>query len=579
MLIPDNINNFKSLGERIIFLKFKESKHLKEMYVLHSVFTNHHIKNQSGELDFLIIIPNHGIFALEIKHGRVRRQEGRWIYTNKDNEDTIKYESPFSQVNSTMNSIRNLIMEKFEKYKNKKDIFKKILFGTGILFTSMEEPIDFGQESHPWQIFYKKDLSLDIYLYLEKLSRGWHNVSKNKNWYNENNSRPDKKICEEIIHFIRGDFEIDYKPINQINDSESLIEQYTNEQFKLLDFVNYNERCIIQGPAGTGKTLMAIELARRNILNSKKVAIFSFNTLIGKKIHSTLSGYFSQDNYKDKFYAGSLHSFLLSNTNLTIPSDDTQVSNFFNETLPFEYLIKNEALSDNEKFDFLIVDESQDLLNPIYSEIFNLLLIKTLKKGRWVFFGDFNNQSIYNDNVLKYLEEFKNNYNITLFPPLLINCRNTINIVKQNSYMSGVPLPEANTNIFGDPINVSFIEESSLTVKLEKVIDELNNSGIPLNKVVLLSPRKSIKEILIKSEKINRFLLNKEINFQTIQAFKGMESAVIILFGFQDITSEDSQRLLYIGISRAKLRLYLILNKKLESDYSKLIISNVGKTE
>ena len=57
MLIPDKISDFNSMGERVLYLKFKNDRSVINMYVLHCVFTGHHIKNISGELDILVIAP------------------------------------------------------------------------------------------------------------------------------------------------------------------------------------------------------------------------------------------------------------------------------------------------------------------------------------------------------------------------------------------------------------------------------------------------------------------------------------------------------------------------------------------
>ena len=68
MLIPDNIDNFDSIGEKLLYLKFKNDGSTKNFYILHSLFTNYHLKNISGELDFLVLAPGLGVFAIEVKH-------------------------------------------------------------------------------------------------------------------------------------------------------------------------------------------------------------------------------------------------------------------------------------------------------------------------------------------------------------------------------------------------------------------------------------------------------------------------------------------------------------------------------
>ena len=64
MLIPDHKSDFESDGERILYTKFRLDGSTKSMFVLHSVFTSHHIKNMSGELDFLVLAPNEGFFII-----------------------------------------------------------------------------------------------------------------------------------------------------------------------------------------------------------------------------------------------------------------------------------------------------------------------------------------------------------------------------------------------------------------------------------------------------------------------------------------------------------------------------------
>ncbi|HHV00457.1 MAG TPA: hypothetical protein GXX76_11475 [Bacteroidales bacterium] len=40
-----------------------------------------------GEIDFLVLAPKLGVFALEVKGGRVRREDGVWYFTNRYRED------------------------------------------------------------------------------------------------------------------------------------------------------------------------------------------------------------------------------------------------------------------------------------------------------------------------------------------------------------------------------------------------------------------------------------------------------------------------------------------------------------
>ncbi|MEP6595805.1 MAG: NERD domain-containing protein [Ginsengibacter sp.] len=575
MLIPDNIDKFNSEGERIIYLKFKNDNSIKGVYILHSLFTNYHLKNLSGELDFLVLAPGHGIFAIEVKHGRVWRTGGTWHFEKKGGEVTKKNTSPFAQVNGTMNSIRKLLLEKIRKSKNDFNRFSKILFGTGIAFTSMNEFVDFGTEAYPWQLLTRSSISLPIGYYIDSLSKGWHNEYSHKYFYDVNLSRPTDEDCKEIIKILRGDFDINYSEINKLNDNEQLIEEYTKEQFSLLDFANYNMRSLIVGDAGTGKTIMALELTRRNILLGKKVALFCFNSKLGIKLSESIIKLIEDKTCE--FYAGTLHSFLFQGSKLKPSLNGNEANSFYSEILPYDFLIRNDSISEDEKFDLLIIDEAQDLITPNYIEVFDSMLKGGIKSGNWVFLGDFSNQAIYlNDSSLA-MDQLNTRTNFTKFPPLKINCRNTQKIALQNTLLTGIPKAEfTSRTIEGEEIVNKFPSNNNQIESIEEIIENLLKRTIPLHKITLLSPKRFENSLINNSNKVNKWL-SEGLTFNTIHSFKGLENTFIILFDFDEISSIESQRLLYVGISRAKQKLYLVLNINLQEEYQKLIAKNIYK--
>ena len=73
------------------------------------------------------------------------------------------------------------------------DRFERILWGSGVAFTSMKEHIDFGPEGHSWQVLTKHGLALPIGSYISTLSKGAHREHSTKYWYDVNRARPTKK--------------------------------------------------------------------------------------------------------------------------------------------------------------------------------------------------------------------------------------------------------------------------------------------------------------------------------------------------------------------------------------------------
>ncbi len=573
MLVPDNIQEFDSNGERFMYHRFKTDHHSGEFIVLHSVFTNRHISSVSGELDFLVLAPGLGFFAIEVKHGRVERRDGTWIFTNRNGKATHKTKGPFRQVEDTKHSIRNYILDAVSSNKKLWDRLSKILFATGVAFTSMkDESLNIGPEGFPWQIFTEEDFRLPISKYIQRLSEGWHKEYCKQNWYDADISRPTMKDCEEVLKVIRGDFKINYSELNRISDNQKQIEEFTKEQFKVLDFTDFNDRCLIEGQAGTGKTIIALELARRRIKNVKKVGLFCFNQMLGEKLNKSLTNVFK---YDYEFYSGTLHKYLLNqvSTEDALNFDDE----FYSEKLPLEYLIQNESISEEDKFDEIIIDESQDLITENYLQVFDWMLKGGIKNGRWTMFGDFTNQAIYINNPLAAKRLLSEYAFFSNFPPLKLNCRNTKRISKHNTLVSGVELPEFSTfTITGNSIDVQCPISNKQQDLVEKHIKNLIESGLKPQMISLLSPKKFENTYLAESEFILQ-LQQKGLIISTIHSYKGMENANVILYDFQEISSERALHLFYVGISRAAQELFIVLNKELKTAYQNLINANLPK--
>ena len=92
IMIPSVISpEVKSNAERRIFEWFKAAPGTDNWIVLHSLGIATHNRVIYGETDFLVLAPNLGIFALEVKGGRVRRERGVWYFTNRYNQTNSDY--------------------------------------------------------------------------------------------------------------------------------------------------------------------------------------------------------------------------------------------------------------------------------------------------------------------------------------------------------------------------------------------------------------------------------------------------------------------------------------------------------
>ena len=242
-----------------------------------------------------------------------------------------------------------------------------------------------------------------------------------------------------------------------------------------------------------------------------------------------------------------------------------------------KFLIKNENISNEDKLDVLILDEAQDLITPYYLEVFDSILKGGIRNGNWIMFGDFSNQAIYLNNPDQIFELLNSQGNYTKFPPLKINCRNTKKIASHNTLITGSTIPEFSTrNPEGNNVISKYSTKSSHVKVIEDIILDIVKRKIPLEKVTLLSPKRIENSVIGDNLPILE-LIKKGVQTSTIQGYKGLENTIIILFDFDEITSNEMQRLLYVGISRARQELYLVLDKSHEESVNNLIQKNYTK--
>ena len=136
IMIPSVISpDVKSNAEKHIFKWFQKAPGTEDWIILHSLGVSNHKKVIHGEVDFFALIPEMGIFALEVKGGRVRRQNGIWSFTDKYGHTDTKERGPFDQAWEGIYSLKESISKMLDtEHRGLKDI----IFGIGVMFPDVE---------------------------------------------------------------------------------------------------------------------------------------------------------------------------------------------------------------------------------------------------------------------------------------------------------------------------------------------------------------------------------------------------------------------------------------------------------
>lgn len=571
-MIPSIISpDTKSTAERRVFRWFQEAPGTENWIVLHSLGLAEHIKLPYGEIDFLVIAPSLGMFALEVKGGRVKRENGIWYFTDKKGNTNSKERGPFDQARDGIHSLMKAVGEKADvAHYHVANTF----YWSGVMFPDIDYDT-VGVDEEPWQVFDCKDDG-DVKSYIIRLAQGARqHVTELYEHFNEK-KLPSVQDVKYLANLLRGDFDKAVAISAKIKYAEQELVELTQRQYRCVDQIEENRRAIVYGPAGTGKTLLAIRQVEKLIAEDKAVALICYNASIG----NWFQAYFESkpEEQRPKF-VGTFHKLLYdivskAGNRINIPADDYEKNLFYTETLPL--MAADALLSNPMEFDEIVVDEAQDLIEEKYIDIFDLLIKKGFDLGRWKFFGDFSRQAIYNDrmNGQEMLELLEDR---TAFVrcKLTENCRNTKQICQEMQTVTGFEAPDDLwSKVDGPPVeHKTYSSEEEAVEKLEELLLLLDEKHISSEQITILSPRRKVNSIVSKVEKckIKDFSYSniQNVTFSTIQSFKGLENVVIILV---DVDTYDAEKLMYVALSRARSGLFILESKDAHTEYQGLMV-------
>jgi hypothetical protein len=261
-----------SSAEKKIFTALENDPLTKQWIVFHSFGIEKHPTLPYGEIDFLVLAPQLGIFALEIKGGRVRREQGMWIYTDKFNVEHSKSRGPFEQAKDGIYGL----MQHVSSMQNQRT-WNNYNFGFGVVFPDIVYDIA-GMDADQKQVFDRRNKNA-IGKYIIDLADYHYNKYDQLNM---RKIRPNIEDIKDFAYVIRRDFDITVTMHRKIELEEERIIELTEQQQMCIDGLSDNPRCLIHGLAGTGKTLLAIKNAKESSFEGKRVALFCYNLLLGE---------------------------------------------------------------------------------------------------------------------------------------------------------------------------------------------------------------------------------------------------------------------------------------------------------
>ncbi|MCP5418010.1 MAG: NERD domain-containing protein [Chromatiaceae bacterium] len=526
-MIPDAPYRTKSRAELRLFDKLRNATlddNGAAWTAFHSLNLTRHQRKRFGEIDFLLCGPR-GLFVLEVKGGRVACTQGVWRFTDRFDEESSSLESPFRQAESALHGLLTRLREQLPA-----PLIDQFSVGFGVVFPDCLWPLP-GAEWDPHTLADARGYQRFDH-WLQQLIRYWRKKDGG-------NRAASADALQTLQQFLRPEFETATPLYIQALQAEEEIARLTADQIRLVDVLSANRRVLCSGGAGTGKTFLAMELARRWTSQGKRVLL---------ACHSPwLCAYLSS-------------RFAIPG--LVVAQVGTVAG-----------ALRRAGIS---VCDCLIVDEGQDLFDLNSLGQLDAVLKDGLADGRWCLLHDVNNQS----GILNHPDPEALAYLHSLNParvPLTTNCRNTRVILDKIQTTLGVDMGTRGAGV-GPSVReqtAASMEQAGRLLAAE-INSIINEGGISPGQVTLLSPvefaassaARLPEKLRQRIWQLDEFSLKRfplqQMTFTTVSRFKGLENEAVILIDVAPIPAASADLAThYVGMSRARSLLSIIYRRDL----------------
>jgi hypothetical protein len=473
-----------------------------------------------GEGDFVLFDPSNGVMVVEVKGGEIWCERGEWRQKNRrtGHVDVIY---PETQASNTMHRIRAELLEKVPDASG-------LLFCYAVWFPDGAVPrTNLPMNYHPDMTLDSEDITRPEAA-INRAFHYWHSMFPHLR-------HAEMPPAPKVLAALAPTLSIVRSVRQTLDEREEQLVQLTREQTRVVQFLDEQQHAAIIGAAGTGKTLLAVEKARRLASPSEPVLFLCYNSALREHLET----HHAQPNVRYLTFHGFARDLMGPQGSL-------------------EDAVKSllEHLTDGGDLPYLhvVIDEGQD-----FERDWLEFLRYRFSEGSFYVFYD-RHQAIQGEMDTRWLDEIPCRLVLTR------NCRNTDQIAKltyrargiKAAPMVGIEGPQPVLHNATDTADA--VEIAAALVKAACGQHQTPAHEVAILTLETLADRSPWHLDRIGGQRTADTPQLNRLTVATVRRFKGLEATLVIVVDvdFAHAVEDEWRRRLYVACSRARHAVHII---------------------
>lgn len=525
-MIPERPSNAtESRAELRLFERFRDETD-DDLVAFHHVawlLPGERGRPEQGEADFVVAHPDHGLLVVEVKGGTISydAEKGQWWSRGQEGDHRIK--DPFAQARRASHSLRRAL----ERGRRVSD--NSFFIGYAVAFPDTRTSAGRLKLDAPREIVLDGDDMSHLAQRVSRLLAYWRGRAGQRALGDAGLRRVEQVLANSFS--LRAPLAVEFA------EEERELLRFTEEQYFVLDMLARHTRAAIAGCAGSGKTFLAAEKARRLATQGFLVLVLCFNRFLAEHLRRGLE----DAEGVDVFSYDALCHAIIREVGIDLPEapGPGEEGEFYRE---LRRLFAENVDVAAGRYCALIVDEAQDFNEDWWLPL-QLLLEDPDRSPLYVFYDD--NQRIF--PVPKNLPVVDEPFYLTR------NCRNTQAINRLvNAFYKGETIEALGPP--GVPLDSHFYgTERELLGQLDtSVRGWVEEAEVPPEQIALLTPRGANRSVLWRVDSLGGVALTDDpwergkLLRSSIHKFKGLERLVVAVVELEGVRDD----VCYVGFSR-----------------------------